>query len=70
MAGLPPEGPKTQSEPEGGRKTMTMVIMMMMMMMMMIMIMMIMMMTVIIMMCFFHPKGPQTGLAPGGADKL
>ena len=19
---------------------------------------------------FFHPKGPQTGLAPGGADKL
>ena len=47
---------------------MKMVIMMMMMMM--IMIMMIMMMTIMIIMCFFHPKGPQTGLAPGGADKL
>ena len=44
---------------------MTMVIMMMIMM-----IMMIMMMTIMIIMCFLHPKGPQTGLAPGGADKL
>ena len=47
---------------------MKMVIMMMMMMM--IMIMMIMMMTIMIIMCFFHPIGPQTGSAPGGADKL
>ena len=47
---------------------MTMVIMMMMMMIMMIM--MIMMMKMIIIMCFLHPKGPQAGLAPGGADKL
>ena len=44
---------------------MTMVIMMMKMMMMMMM--MKMMMTI---MCFLHPKGPQTGLAPGGANKL
>ena len=68
MADLTPKGPLTQSAPEGGRKTMTMVIMMMMMMMMMIM--MIMMMKMMIIMCFLHPKGPQTGLAPGGADKL
>ena len=47
---------------------MIMVIMMMMMMMMMIMLMR--MMTMMIIMCFLHPKGPQTGLAPGGADKL
>ena len=68
MADLTPKGPLTQSAPEGGRKTMTMVIMMMMMMMMMIM--MIMMMTMMIIMCFLHPKGPQTWLAPGGTDKL
>ena len=67
MADLPPKGPQTQSAPEGGIKTMTMVIMMMMMMMiMMVMMMMIMM----IIMCFLHPKGPQIGLATGGADKL
>ena len=47
---------------------MTMVIRMMMMMMMMIMMMT--MMTMMIIICFLHPKGPQTGLAPGGADKL
>ena len=47
---------------------MTMVIIMMMMMMMMMMVMM--MMTMMIIMCFLHPKGPQTGMAPGGADKL
>ena len=68
MADLTTKGPLTQSAPEGGRKTMTMVIMMMMMKMMIIM--MIMMMTIMIIMCIFHPKGPQTGLAPGGADKL
>ena len=68
MADLTPKGPLTQLAPEGGRKTMTMVIMMMMMMMMMIM--MIMMMTMMIIMCFLHPKGPQTGLALGGANKL
>ena len=68
MADPTPKGPLTQSAPEGGRKTMTMVIMMMMMMIMMIM--MIMMMKMMIIMCFLHPKGPQTGLAPGGADKL
>ena len=44
---------------------MTMVIIMMMMM-----IMMIMMMTMMIIICFLHPKGPETGMAPGGADKL
>ena len=43
---------------------MTMVMMMMMMMLRMTM------MTMMIVMCFLHPKGPQTGLAPGGADKL
>ena len=26
--------------------------------------------TMMIIMCFLHPKGPQTWLAPGGADKL
>ena len=45
--------------PNGNIKTITMVIMMMMMMMMM--------MRMIMMMI---PKGPQKGLAPGGADKL
>ena len=48
---------------------MTMVIIMIIMMMMM-MIMMMTMMTMMIIICFLHPKGPQTGLAPGGADKL
>jgi len=62
VADLPPKGPQTQLTLEGGRKTMTMVMMMMMMMRMMIMMM--------IIMCFLLPKGPQTGLAPGGADKL
>ena len=47
---------------------MTMVIMMTMIMMMMIMMMATMMM-MIIMSCL-HPKGPQIGLAPVGADKL
>ena len=71
MADLTLKGPLKQLAPEGGRKTMTMVIMMMMMMMMMIMlIMMIMMMKMMIIMCFLHPKGPQTALATGGADKL
>ena len=46
---------------------MTMVIINMMMMMMMIM--MIMMMTMMIIICFLYPKGPQTGMAPGGANK-
>ena len=69
MADLTPKGPLTQLAPEGGRKTTKMVIMMMMMMMMM-MIMMIRMMKMMIIMCFLHPKGPQTGLATGGADKL
>ena len=68
MADLPPKGHQTQSLPEGGRKTMTMVMMMMMMMMMM-MIMMTMM-TMMIVMCCPHPKGSQTGLAPGEANKL
>ena len=61
-ANLPPKGPQTQFEPEGGSKTMTMMIMMMMMMMMM---MMILMMTMLILMCFLRPKGPQTQSAPG-----
>ena len=26
--------------------------------------------TMMIILCFLHPKGPQTGLAPGGANKL
>jgi hypothetical protein len=69
VADLTPKGPEAQSAPEGGRKTMTMVIMMMMMMMMM-MIMMMTTMTMMVIMCFLYPKGPQTGLAPGGADKL
>ena len=43
---------------------MTMVIIIMMMMMMM-MIMMITMMTMMTIMCFYHPKGPQTGMEPG-----
>ena len=52
---------------------MTMVIIMLMMMMMRIMIMT--MMTMMIIMCvrvgfFIHPKEPQTGMAPGGADEL
>ena len=47
---------------------MTLVIIMMMNMMMMNM--MIMMMTMMILICFLHPKGPQTGLALGGAGKL
>ena len=47
---------------------MTMVIIIMMVMMMMIVMMM--MMTMMIIMCFLHPKGPQTGMAPGGANKL
>ena len=58
---LPPKEPQTQSAPEGGRTTMTMMIIMMMMMMMLMMMMIL---------CFLHPKGPKTGLAPGGADKL
>ena len=44
---------------------MTMVIMMMMMM-----IMMMLAMTMMIIVCFLDPKGPQTGLAPEGPDKL
>ena len=68
MADLPPKGPLTRSESEGGRKTMTMMIMMMMMTMMMMMMMMMTMMTII--MCFLHPKGPQTGLVPGESNKL
>ena len=65
MADLPHKGPEAQSAPEGGRKTMTMVMTMMMMMMMIMMGM-----TIMIIMCFLHPKGPKTGLAPGGANKL
>ena len=68
MADLTTKRPLTQSAPEGGRKTMTMVIIIMMMMIMMIMMMM--MIKIMIIICFIHPKGPQTGLAPGGADKL
>ena len=45
---------------------MTMVIMMMMMMMMMIMMMTTM--TMMIILCFLHPKGPPTGLAPEEAN--
>ena len=67
MADFTTKGPETQLAPERGRKSMTMVIMMMMMM---IMIMMITTMTMMIILCFLHPKGPQTGLAPGVADKL
>ena len=52
----------------GGKKNYDKVIIIMMMMMMMIMMMM--MMTMMIIMCFLHPKGPQTGMAPGGAAKL
>ena len=39
-------------------------------MMMMMMIMMMTTMTMMIIMCFLHPKGPKTGLAPEGADTL
>ena len=42
----------------------------MMMMMMIMMIMMMTTMTMVITMCFLHPKGPKTRLAPGRADKL
>ena len=48
MADLPPKGPQTQSAPEGGRKTMTIVMMMVMMM-----IMMMMMMTMMTMMLHY-----------------
>ena len=58
---LPSKGPQTKWAPEGGRKTMTMVIIMMMMMTIM---------TIMIIISFLHPKGPQTGLAPGGFNKL
>ena len=47
---------------------MTMVMMTMMMIVMMIMMMTTM--TMMIKIFFLHPKGPTTGLAPGGADKL
>ena len=67
MADLTPESPEAQSALEGGGKLGRMVIMMMMLMMM---IMMMTTMTMMIIMCFLHPKGPQTGLAPGGANKL
>ena len=49
MADLTAKRLQTQSAPDGGRQTMTMVMMIMMMMKMMI------------AMCFLHPKGPQTG---------
>ena len=49
--------------------SMVIIIMMMMMMMIMMMPMMTTMMTMTIIICFLHPKGPQTGLAPGGANK-
>ena len=65
MADVNPKGPEAQSAPEGGRKTITMVIVMMIMI-----IMKMTMMTMMIIMCFLHHKGPQTGLAPGGADNL
>ena len=42
----------------------------MMMMLMLMMITMMAKMTMMVIMCFLHPKGPKTGLAPGGADKL
>ena len=54
VSDLPHKGPKTQSVTRRGQKTMTMMIMMMMMMMKV-------MMTMMIVMCFLHPKGPQTG---------
>ena len=62
---LLPKDLKHNRYQRGGRNSMTMVIMMMMMM-----ILMITTMTMMIIMCFLHPKGPQTGLAPGGAEKL
>ena len=63
---LPPKEPQTQSAPERGRKSMTIIIMMMMR----IMMMMVMMtMTTMIIMYFLHPKGPQTGLVPEGPIK-
>ena len=63
VANLPPKEPQTQLEPEGGR--MTMIIMMMMMIIMMIMMTIMTMMNIV---CFLHPKGPQTGLVPGGGQ--
>ena len=65
VADLPPKEPQTQLAPEGARKTMTMMIMMMMMMMMIMTIM-----RMMILMCFLHLEGPQTGLVPGGGDKI
>ena len=67
VADHPPKGPQTQSAPEVGRKTMTMMITTVMMVIMIMMIILIMIM--VIAMRFLHPKGPQTGLAPG-AKKL
>ena len=74
VADHPPKGPQTQLAPEGGRKAMTMMIMTMTMMIMtmtmMIMKMMILMMMMVIVMCFLHPKGPSTWLAPGGRKTI
>ena len=60
VADHPTKGPQTKLAPEGGRKAMTMVIMTI------TLEMMILMMTMVIVMCFLHPKGPLTELAPGG----
>ena len=62
-ADLPTKGPQTQSTPEGGRKTLTMMIMMMIVMMIVTMTIM----TMMIIMYYLCSKGPETGLVPGGA---
>ena len=67
MADLLPKECQTQLAPEGGRKTMTIIIRPMIRMMMMMM--MITILTMMNIMCFLHPKGPQTGLVPGGPIK-
>ena len=59
MADLTPKGSQTQSAPEGGIKTLTMMIMMMMMMM-------IITMTMMIIICFFIPKDLIQGWHLGG----
>ena len=68
MADLTPKGSQTQSAPEGGIKTLTMMIMMIMMIMMMMMMMRmrIKTMTMMIVICFFIPKDLIQGWHLGG----
>ena len=66
LADLPSKKLQTQSAPERGRTSMTIIIVMMMSIMMMIVMMT---MTTMIIMYFPHPKGPHTGLVPEGPIK-